>query len=474
MPQIPRYQRQVQSTSASMSRAPLDMEGSSPFIDLGAAIGNLGDQMDRARESSQLATAQSSWKEGMADFGNSLESDTDYATYEKRFDLYAKNLHKSIFSQITHRGASGIFGLWAKDSLVVEKAKIRHRANQLEVRFMEADYFKHLMLAVKREDRASIISETQSAIEAGYIDPVVGAKAREAALEKLDWTTAWNDIINIRDRDEVTAILWDTDLSVDKKNSLISNWEREQSFTRAREKEARNEAVTKIQDDFVGRINSLTPSEVHQSGLPPIGSGSKMFFLNLIEKKAKAIETEGEDPFTTTNYVLLAQLLLQNADPEQPALTTSGILDYVPMEDGLSMSVAQSLIKTVDVLKTSVFKNTEAALKHQFGYEGVMVGFGSKQLGAIYYNNAMTEILKELAETPLKGIALRDKMQEIAVPHLRQYMTEYGESESTVDKKLRLMGVRIPPATKIIDIPPERDTGKERKTWIPGKGWSTK
>jgi hypothetical protein len=452
-----------------MPRAPLNIEGPSPLAGLGGVLSDFGSKIDKARESFQLAKAQTTWKEGMADFGSSLEGDTDYETYEKRFDLFAKNLHKSVFSQISHKGASRVFEFWAKDSIVAEKTKVKHRANQLEVRFMGADHFKQLTLAVKREDRNFIIDETRNAIEAGYVDPIVGAKAQEAALEKLDWTTAWNDIVNVGDRGEAQAILDGTDLSLSKKNTLLSNWEREQSFKRARAKEAKGEAITKIQNDFVNRIDELTPNEVQQSGLDPVGSGSKMFFLNLIESKAKAIEMEKNDPYLTTDPVVLAQLMTRSADPDAVPLSASEILEYIPKEAGLSITDARTLINTTDIRKTDVFKNTEAALKVQFGYEGLLTGFGSKQLGAIYYNNAMSEILGSLAQEPLTGKALRDKIYEVAGPYLEQYMQEYGESQDQIDKKLRLMGVKTSPARKI--TVPEEEGEKKRMRWIPGKGW---
>jgi hypothetical protein len=194
-----------------------------------------------------------------------------------------------------------------------------------------------------------------------------------------------------------------------------------------------------------------------------------MFFLNLIESKAKAIEMEKNDPYLTTDPVVLAQLMTRSADPDAVPLSASEILEYIPKEAGLSITDARTLINTTDIRKTDVFKNTEAALKVQFGYEGLLTGFGSKQLGAIYYNNAMSEILGSLAQEPLTGKALRDKIYEVAGPYLEQYMQEYGESQDQIDKKLRLMGVKTSPARKI--TVPEEEGEKKRMRWIPGKGW---
>jgi hypothetical protein len=233
-------------------------------------------------------------------------------------------------------------------------------------------------------------------------------------------------------------------------------------------KQAEAEATEVIQNDFVNRLDELTPDEIRQSNLPPVGGGSKIFFLNLLNKRDEAVVADQNKPYLTTNPAILAQLMRESADPEAVPLSASEILSYIEREDGLSITDARSLMNTTDVRKTSIFKNTEASLKTQFGYEGLMTGFGTKQLGAIYYNNAMSEILEVLMQEPLRGIELRIRMNEIASPYLEQYMTEYGEPQDQIDKKLKLMGVKSSPARKI--VPPADD--KKVLEWIPGKGWS--
>jgi hypothetical protein len=233
-------------------------------------------------------------------------------------------------------------------------------------------------------------------------------------------------------------------------------------------KQAEAQAVEEIQNEFVNRLDELTPNEIRESDLPPVGSGSKIFFLNLLNERDEAIVADQNKPYLTSNPAVLAQLMTESADPEAIPLSASEILSYIPREDGLSITDARTLINTTDVRKTSVFKNTEAALKVQFGYEGLLTGFGAKQLGAIYYNNAMSEILSFLAQEPLTGIELRDKIYEVAGPYLEQYMQEYGEPQDQIDKRLRLMGVKQSAAQKFT-VPAKE--GKKRLRWIPGKGW---
>jgi hypothetical protein len=233
-------------------------------------------------------------------------------------------------------------------------------------------------------------------------------------------------------------------------------------------KETEKQAIEETQNEFVNRWDKLTPNEIRESNLPPVGGGSKIFFLNLLNERDEAVVADQNKPYLVTDPTVLAQLLTESADPEAIPLSASEILSYIPREEGLSIADARTLINTVDVRKTNVFKNTEAALKVQFGYEGLLTGFGAKQLGAIYYNNAMSEILSFLAQEPLTGIELRDKIYEIAGPYLRQYMQEYKEPQEQIDKKLNLMGVRQSAATKIVS--PAAD--EKVLEWIPGKGWS--
>jgi hypothetical protein len=132
-------------------------------------------------------------------------------------------------------------------------------------------------------------------------------------------------------------------------------------------KQAEVQAMEEIQNEFVNRLDELTPDEIRQSNLPPVGGGSKIFFLNLLNKRDEAIVADQNKPYSTTDPAILAQLMTESADPEAIPLSASEILSYIPREEGLSITDARTLINTTDVRKTSVFKNTEAALKVQFG-----------------------------------------------------------------------------------------------------------
>ena len=227
------------------------------------------------------------------------------------------------------------------------------------------------------------------------------------------------------------------------KDMAIRKQKQENAILQAQDKEM----ITQTQDDFVCNIKNLTVEEVIDSNLPPTGAGSKEHFLAILDKQAEDSVTE-ENTYKTDPEIM-AQIMMRNADENKAPMSTQDILSY--MGAGLSPKDAASLVKAADSRRSDSFKNTENTLKAQFGYEGILKGFGSKQIGAIYYNKAMTEINDFLGETPLRGGELRAKMNEIAAPYLEDYMKDIMETPEEISKRLKLMGARpIPPATNML------------------------
>ena len=211
--------------------------------------------------------------------------------------------------------------------------------------------------------------------------------------------------------------------------------------------EAQDKAlITKTQDDFVCNIDNLTVNEVVLSNLPPTGAGSKEHFLAIIDRRAQDSLT-GENTYKT-NPEIMAQIMRRNADENMAPMSTTDILDY--MGRGLSPKDAASLVKSADSRSSDTFKNTENTLKAQFGYEGILKGFGSKQIGAIYYNKALTEINEFLGKTPLRGSELRARMNEIAGPYLEEYLSDIKETPAEISKRIGLMGVSATPSINLL------------------------
>jgi len=475
VPRIPRYFSQESVAATPLPR--VSPEAMTQGIRAASAFAQEAQQasayfaarLTEARRKSELMRAQNSWRQGVNDFVLGLEGDTDYDTYETRFEAFQKKLYGTI--KKNYKGDIQDFDNFTERELIGTRFEIGRAARKGLIRQMEGQYWEDLAMATKRGDRDFIEESTDTAIENGYLDPVAGEKAKAQALKKIDIQEAWNDVMASESHAEALKIIKATHLSPSEKSSLVAAYDREMAFREAQEKEVREAEITEVQDDFITRAydssNPLTHSEVDNSILEPTGGGSKAFFHDLIEKRVKAIQKGEREPYTETDPRVLAKVLLRENDLNQPPMSATEILDLVG--EGLGVKTAQSLIKTMSVRNTDIFKQTEAALKAQFGFEGLLKGFGAKPLGAVYYNKAMTDILAELTAKPLKGKELRDRMYELAQPYLEQYWEASDKDPEYVDKTLELMGLKPSPMGKmLLKKAPPKDYDLE---YVPGKGW---
>ena len=476
MPQISRYfSREPVSTTPFPRVSPESMtqgiRAASAFAQKAQqASTQFATRLVEARRKSELMRAQNSWRQGVNDFILGLDGDTDYDTYETRFEAFRKKLYGTI--KKNYKGSLPDFDNFTERELIGTRFEIRRTARKGLIRQMEGQYWEDLAMATKRGDKDFVEESTDTAIEGGYLDPVTGEKAKTQALKKIDIQEAWNDVMASESHAEALKIVKATHLSPSEKSSLVAAYDREMAFREAQEKDVREAEITEVQDDFIARVydssNPLTHSEVDSSALEPTGGGSKAFFHNLIEKRVEAVKKEEREPYTETDPKVLAKVLLRENDLNQPPMSATEILGLVG--DGLGVQTAQSLIKTANVRNTDVFKHTEAALKAQFGFEGLLKGFGDKPLGAVYYNEAMTSILTELTVKPLKGKELSDRMYELAQPYLEQYWEVSRKDSEYVDKTLKLMGLKPSPMSKM--LPGKEPPRNYDREYIPGKGWS--
>lgn len=478
MPKISRYISRERVTPTPFPRVSPEYmaQGVGGAAKLAAETFGVAAKIIQARENSELMRVQNSWRQGVNDYLVDLDTDTDYATYNERFEKFQKKLQGII--KTNYKGNVKAFDNFVERELVLNRYAVNSKASRGEIRAMEGQYFEDLVMATKRLDKDFIEESTDTAIESGYLDPVKGVKAREQALaevgrleHKIEYQDAWQDVLAAPDREAAMDIIKEAPLEVGEKNALIVAYDRETKFQEAQEEERKNEIITEAQDDFITRAydvdNPLTHSEIDSSALEPTGGGSKAFFHNLIDKRAEAILKDERSPFEVTDPKVLAKLLLRENDPNVPPLSATEILSLVG--DGIGVGTAQSLVKTLDVRNSDVFKNTEAFLKFRFGYEGILKGFGDKPIGALFYNSAMTEILTNLAATPLKGAELRDKMYELSKPYLEQYWDAADKDVDDLDELLGLMGVKSSPASKL--LPPESAPKEYDMEYVPGKGW---
>jgi hypothetical protein len=391
---------------------------------VGAVVAQFGQNMDNARRDSQGRKAQTLWKDSILSFGNSLDLDTDYQTFEKRFNDHVKDTQKQIADQISHTGARADFTQYIAGQLPVEKSRIKSRANALELRFMKGEYFKQLEQAISREDREFIDASTETAIENGYLDPTVGAKARIAALGKVERTEVWNDIINIENREEVAEIVETSKLSLSEKSSMISAWQREDNYKRARRKEQEDEEREETQNNFLERAREgeLTESEVYSSNLSP---GEKEHFLDMMDKRSKAILSGKDNPLTILDPAVDFEVMRMIYSDTPP--TKEEIMWKVG--EGLTQKRAEHWIKQIEKPDTG-YKRALDYLKSQITPRQSLLQ-GESSPDAKRYWNAVMELDQLIAESeksgkPLRGNDLLKKAIEVA-PAYQLSITERAE-----------------------------------------------
>jgi hypothetical protein len=210
-------------------------------------------------------------------------------------------------------------------------------------------------------------------------------------------------------------------------------------------------------------VNSrkLTP-EIVRKITETEGVEDPKYWYQALDAQNEAILRDKNFGFKTDGSVL-AGLITYTSNPDTQRLSASQIANM----EGISNELKISFIKTEDVRQDPVFVNTDASLRTMFGYE-LITGFGTKPLGGIYYNNAMTEILDFLARTPLRGAELKNKMYELSEPYLRDHWKSAHDSDDTITEKLSAMGIKASPARHIITPPsptvnPPATTGEVEK-----------
>jgi len=375
------------------------------------------------------------------------------------------------FTHCLRRITRGIqdFDNFVEKENLVSRFKIGHRANVGQISQMKGQYFEDMDTATKLGNRDLVEELTGAGIEGGYVDPTVGTNAKEQALDKIEYNEAWRDMMASPDRASAVDAISGAPITPGQKNALITRYDQEAAHAEAQAKEQLEAAQTATQDDFISRAfspeDSLTHTEIDNSNLEPNGGGSKAYYHNLVEERDKAVLAGERLPYQRSDPKVLAKVFTRNTDPNLTPMTAPEIADL--LGNGLSWEDVKYLTKTIGVRESDVFKNTEAFLKTQFGYEGMLKGFGAKPIGATYYNNALTEILGDLAESPLKGVELMNRMYELAKPHLENYWDVERKSQKDRDEILKLMGVKQSPIHKII-----QDSKPSRKKYKRGEGWT--
>jgi hypothetical protein len=290
----------------------------------------------------------------------------------------------------------------------------------------------------------------------------VAEKLRIASFRKIEKLTVWNDIINVGDKEEAAEIVNTSNLSPGEKSAMLASWRREDSYRRAGQKEEQTKREEETQDNFLKRVRAgqLTESDILNSILSP---RDKEHFLGIIDKRNAAILKGVAEP--ESDPKLIAAITDQALDFDTPPVSRREILSQ--MGKGLSVKDTEKLIKMSDVRNTDTYKQTALAIKTQFGFEGMLTGFGKKQMGGLYYNRVVVLWLQEFSKNPQSGTALKQKMYEIAGGELQEYWSkELRMSPQKIRKHTELM--RPMKSTATVNIVNPEDV--KRNTWTPEGG----
>jgi len=427
---------------------------------------------DQAMTNLALASMEKDYQSFLGDWA----SETDQNKRElirNNWELYLEGMVQNNF--LTPKGALDWLEKFDQGSLRTDIARKMNSNDINTVSKLIEDLDKKQFDKITPLEREQYKVEVKKEIERvrKEVEKMEDEKAVMDAYRQLkkDWGSAYPVMYAFLANPE-----WLKENNLDKKqrkNALEDMLKQEESLKISGD----DKAIEAVQNDFITRVyskdNPLTKEEVDKSILKPVGNGSKDYFNELIRHRVKTIRENTNYLYTTSNGKTLADLVSRSENPNKPPLSATEILSYVGKEDGISIEAAKSLIGASDILKDETFKATESAIKSQFGYEGMLTGFGNKPLGALYYNNWLIETMGELQRKPLKGEELRNKMFELAIPHLSLHWDSTGLSKNEVADRLKVMGRKPSPVTNILPNLPESNKPKTEERAKQGKNVNT-
>jgi len=478
MPEIPTHRPNVvaKATRTNMySQGEINSIARNRVTGMGAAAGKLlstvfqkpevDEQMNNARNATEYANADTALLAARYKHLEDYESAPyDPQNPDKAFQAYYKGMEESyndISKTFTDSETLNKFNAKTGKQRLTWSHDIRTKARNKEIDYFESSYFANMTTAAKDGNTPLVNQLTDDAVKNGICDPVKAEKGRENALadankvqeqRHIDFT--WSKVLEMEDREDAeTFINENPNLSTENKKSLLTSYDRNQRAEKTQAKVEQDAAIQSDQEDFVSRVYStdkpLTHEDIDNSSLKPTGQGSKQAFHKLIDKQQKEILSGKSTGLNEDNSDMLLRMYEINSDPNQKNLTADEILDRVGK--GISIKTAEKMIKTMDVTNSKVYKFADNSFKSQFGYEGIVKGFGDKQIGALLYADAMTEIHEVLAEEPLKGQALKAKMAEVVAPYLEQYWETTHMSQSDQRERLKLLGGHPSSASNILN-----------------------
>jgi len=339
MPRIPR----VEAKEVSLPRASI-LSTEHPAAIAGRAVtqsarilADVAKAMKEARQTTDFSNAITDIIRQRADFHSSLDQRTDFDTFEKD--------HKEFFRKLKqdyHKKTVADQTLWKQLATWIDRAEVeslvktRSIARRKQIDSGRADYIfdmSQLDTELERanaDERKAIIEEgiriTGGNFQAGIISKVQATTALDKLKHQGDVIEAWQQARSLPYEEALSWLATSEntpELEEHERITLISRLKRQAGLEALKEQEERDKLITDTQNAFIEalRKGELTEEMILSSPLEPMGTGSRDYFLRLLDARSKAAlaaqEEEGEELIEATQHEFISALRQGTLTEEQ-------------------------------------------------------------------------------------------------------------------------------------------------------------
>lgn len=435
MPKIPQYYSKEPARVGSPRQMPLNLFAL-PWQEMertGTEIAGLGERINEVARFSEYTQKSNEYDAGLLDLVHKYENDPEI--HEKREEIkkaverFKNEKIAELKDPYVHRRLAPVFSKLAKYKL----RGLENIANRRQIDVGRSQFL--LNLSKKEELYWKAASDLEAAHTLGEIKAAIFGAAQAGLITQTDAAKMWAETPS---RLAFQEVLYDMDtegaektlerleageyeeLKPDHKVQLTRTLRQEIGYEKAKlreseaiEKEAEEERITNIQNDFIAKLSkdpiALTVEDIIASDLPPVGMGSKDFFIKALNRHNDAITKEKADPFMVSDPKARAEMVdAVNADP----VTIKKDEILAKMGDGLSTKDTEHFLrewrarvkKTDKPMKSEVFRWSLKAFDDAYK-SGIFGEKGKETSYEEYYKtkNKFERIVMEGKVTPTGG-----------------------------------------------------------------------
>lgn len=366
---IPEYQQApVQITRAPIRKqfVPKPPTLTKELIQFGqAAVStaiSLVQQRREQQEVDELIEAQLGTLEEVNSLMLSYESDTDFETQVKRFQSDKDKIFRKYYSRFTLENPKKGYEQWYKKSSLDWDFKIEMQSVTLERNYSQFKTFEELDRATKLPNGKALVTTILSG-KTRLFKKEIREKLESECYHKIDvYRTAARsqEIFNESGIDAARQYIYSNEvpeiITKEDRDSLFGEIKDYDELIKAEKAQELKVAREKVQEEIVdvygtGNINQLGELRdriTELDILPPVGTYSKMWWIDKIDSKIKSYsdsQKKGvDDPSEETDPEIYrtSTRMIYDPDKDLPA-TEKYLLEH--LGNGLSSKDFQSLIK---------------------------------------------------------------------------------------------------------------------------------